>query len=155
VDLLAEQLASQSISRNGRQPVGAPTRRVSAAEERRRQRERDRLLSLLNEDALEEETVEIEVDAPYADGAYEEFGPASPIDLLESFQDFLEGYAQPQRRSRRRVSVREARRILAQQEQDRLIDWDIVIETAIRRVEEAGVVFIDEIDKTINVDGEY
>ena len=58
-------------------------------------------------------------------------------------------------RSRRRVSVREARRILAQQEEDRLIDWDTVIETAVRRVEQAGVVFIDEIDKTINADGEY
>jgi ATP-dependent HslUV protease ATP-binding subunit HslU len=51
--------------------------------------------------------------------------------------------------------VREARRILAQQEEDRLIDWDAVIESAVRRVEETGVVFIDEIDKTINVDGEF
>ena len=55
----------------------------------------------------------------------------------------------------RRVSVREARRILAQQEEDRLVDWDTVIETAVRRVEQAGVVFIDEIDKTINADAEY
>jgi ATP-dependent HslUV protease ATP-binding subunit HslU len=54
-----------------------------------------------------------------------------------------------------RVSVREARRILAQQEEDRLIDWESVIESALRRVENAGVVFIDEIDKTINADGEY
>jgi ATP-dependent HslUV protease ATP-binding subunit HslU len=79
----------------------------------------------------------------------------SPDELYDSFQDFLDGYAPPPRRSRRRVSVREARRILAQQEEDRLVDWDTVIETAVRRVEQAGVVFIDEIDKTINADGEY
>jgi ATP-dependent HslUV protease ATP-binding subunit HslU len=155
VDLLAEQLAAQSASRNGRQMNGQSGRRLSAAEERRRQRERERLLSLLNEEALEEETVEIEVDVPFGDAPYDEAGAITPGELFDSFQDFLEGFAPPPRRSRRRVSVREARRILAQQEQDRLIDWDTVIETAIRRVEEAGVVFIDEIDKTINSDGEY
>src|SRR3954469_19170557 len=144
VDLLAEQLTSQSTARNGRQSNGQPSRRATAAEERRRQRERERLLSLLNDEALEEETVEIDVDIPYADGPYEDGGSISAGEFFDSFQDFLEGYTPPPRRSRRRVKVREARRILAQQEQDRLIDWDTVIETAIRRVEDAGVVFIDE-----------
>ena len=158
VDLLAEQLLAQASEHNGRARVGgngAGARRALAAEERKKQRERERLAALLNEEALEEETVEIELDAPYGDGGYDEFGAMSPDELYDSFQDFLEGYAPPPRRARRRVSVREARRILVQQEADRLIDWDAVIDTAIRRVEEAGVVFIDEIDKTINADGEY
>jgi ATP-dependent HslUV protease ATP-binding subunit HslU len=128
---------------------------VSAAEERRRKREQDRLLALLNEQALEEETVEIEFDPQFADGSYEEFGALSPEELYDSFQDFLDGYMPPPRRSRRKVSVREARRILAQQEEDRLVDWDTVIESAVRRVVVAGVVFIDEIDKTINANGEF
>jgi ATP-dependent HslUV protease ATP-binding subunit HslU len=55
----------------------------------------------------------------------------------------------PRRRVRRRVSVREARRILTQQESYRLVDFDAVVDAAIQRVEEAGVVFLDEIDKTI------
>ena len=158
VDLLTEQLLTGTGNRNGR---GAATtgaqgaKRVSAAEERRRKREQDRLLALLNEEALEEETVEIEVDPQFADSPHEAVGGMSPDELYDSFQDFLDGYAPPPQRSRRRVSVREARRILAQQEEDRLIDWDSVIETAVRRVEQAGVVFIDEIDKTINNDGEY
>jgi ATP-dependent HslUV protease ATP-binding subunit HslU len=158
VDLLAEQLLAQASEHNGRARAagnGTGTRRALAAEERKKQRERERLAALLNEEALEEETVEIELDAPYGDGGYDEFGAMSPDELYDSFQDFLEGYAPPPRRARRRVSVREARRILVQQEADRLIDWDAVIDTAIRRVEEAGVVFIDEIDKTINADGEY
>ena len=50
---------------------------------------------------------------------------------------------------RRRVSVREARRILTQQEANRLVDFDAVVDEAIQRVEDAGVVFLDEIDKTI------
>jgi ATP-dependent HslUV protease ATP-binding subunit HslU len=154
VDLLTEQLLVKAGGRNGR--AGAPhPKPATAADERRRKREQDRLLALLNEDALEEETVEIEVDPQFADNSYEAVGGMSPDELYDSFQDFLDGYAPPPRRSRRRVSVREARRILAQQEEDRLVDWDTVIETAVRRVEQAGVVFIDEIDKTINADGEY
>jgi ATP-dependent HslUV protease ATP-binding subunit HslU len=156
LDILSEQLLSRSRGTNGESalPGTPPFRRATAAEERRREREQARLLTLLNEDALEEETVEIEIDPAYAD-AHDELGFLSPEELYDSFQDFLDGYAPAPRRSRRRVSVREARRILAQQEQDRLIDWDTVFETALRRVEEAGVVFIDEIDKTINTDGEY
>jgi ATP-dependent HslUV protease ATP-binding subunit HslU len=158
VDLLAEQMLAQAEERNGRYatgPGGVAGRRVSAAAERRRERERDRLLALLNEEALEEETIEIEVDPQYADSPFDEFGGLSPEELYDSFHDFLDGYAPAPRRARRRVSVREARRILAQQEEDRLVDWDTVIETAVRRVEQAGVVFIDEIDKTVNADGEF
>jgi ATP-dependent HslUV protease ATP-binding subunit HslU len=154
VDLIAEQLHAQTQNaRSAAQPTAR--RRGTAADERRRAREQDRILALLNDEALEEETVEIDIDPPYADGPLDEFGGLSPEELYDSFQDFLEGYAPQPRRARRRVSVREARRILAQQEEDRLIDWDAVIETAVRRVEQTGVVFIDEIDKTINADGEY
>jgi ATP-dependent HslUV protease ATP-binding subunit HslU len=157
VDLLAEQLMAEAAPRNGRGSavMRAPSGRRTVAEERRRERERERLTALLNEEALEEETVEIDLDPQYADNPYDEFGAMSPDELYDSFQDFLDGFAPPPRRSRRRVSVREARRILVQQEADRLIDWDTVIETAIRRVEDAGVVFIDEIDKTISGEGEY
>jgi ATP-dependent HslUV protease ATP-binding subunit HslU len=154
VDLIAEQLHAQNQNARGAAPPTA-RRRGTAADERRRAREQDRILALLNEEALEEETVEIDLDPQYADGPLDEFGALSPEELYDSFQDFLDGFAPQPRRARRRVSVREARRILAQQEEDRLIDWDSVIETAVRRVEQTGVVFIDEIDKTINADGEY
>lgn len=157
IDLLTDQVVSQGRGQNGSAAAGAmgSSRRAAAAEERRREREHDRLMELLNEEALEEETIELDIDPQYADSGRDDFGPLSPDELYGSFQDFLEGYAPSPRRARRRVTVREARRILAQQEQDRLIDWDRVIETAVRRVEDAGVVFIDEIDKTINADGEY
>src|SRR5687767_9692057 len=73
VDLLTEQLVARSLGRNGRpgSAYGGP-RRPSAAEERRLKREQERLLALLNEEALEEETVEIDVDPQFADGAYDE-----------------------------------------------------------------------------------
>ncbi len=159
IELLTEQLLERKPSRNGRKPAPgaepAPVRQDPAAE-RRLQRERKRLLQLLNDQALEEETVEIEVEADYDEyGPYDEFGGMSPDDLYETFHDFLDGYAPPPRRARRRVSVREARRILTQQEADRLVDFDAVVEAAMQRVEEAAVVFLDEIDKTVGGNGEY
>jgi ATP-dependent HslUV protease ATP-binding subunit HslU len=45
------------------------------------------------------------------------------------------------------VSVREARRILTQEEAHKLIDFDTVVETALQRTQEHGVVFLDELDK--------
>jgi ATP-dependent HslUV protease ATP-binding subunit HslU len=162
VDLLTEQLLEQANAKpsrrsspNGTTPAET-TPRQEAARQRRLQRERQRLLDLLNREALEEETVEIEVESGYDDyAAYDEFGGMSPDDLYDTFHEFLDGYMPPPRRSRRRVSVREARRILTQQEADRLVDFDAVVEAAMRRVEESAVVFIDEIDKTISNNGDY
>ncbi len=129
---------------------------ADATAERRRKRERKRLLALLDTQAIEEETVEIELE----DDGYEESNPIdvfngmSQDDFQDTFADFLDGFL-PRRPMRRKVSVREARRILTQQEANRLVDFDSVIETAVRRVEDAAVVFIDELDKTISSDGEY
>jgi len=53
----------------------------------------------------------------------------------------------PQKKKRRKVKVREARRILAQEEAQKMIDMDEVISGAIRRVENSGIIFLDEIDK--------
>jgi ATP-dependent HslUV protease ATP-binding subunit HslU len=156
IDMISEQLLSQSRGPgSGGYANGPGARRATVAEERRREREQDRLMALLNGDELEDETVEIELDPQYADLMYDDASGFSPNDLYDSFQDFMQGNPPMPRRARKRVSVREARRILAQQEQDRLIDWDAVFEAAVHRVENDGVVFIDEIDKTITMDGEY
>ncbi|MBA3643281.1 MAG: ATP-dependent protease ATPase subunit HslU [Chloroflexia bacterium] len=160
VDLLTEQLVVAKKPRNGRKAVpvddDAAVQRQEAAVERKLQRERKKLLQLLNEQALEEETVEIEIQTEFDDeNGLAEFGGLNPDDLYETFHDFLDGFAPPPRRARRRVSVREARRILTQQEAHRLVDFDAVVEAAMQRVEESAVVFLDEIDKTISPNGDY
>ena len=158
-DLLAEQLIQKKPTKNGRRHAveqvsaedAAALQRQQLAAERRLQRERKKLLELLNQQALEEETVEIEIDdeGSYAPGDGDGDGGWSPDEFQDAFQEFLDGFM-PRRRVRRRVSVREARRILTQQEAYRLVDFDAVVDAAIQRVEEAGVVFLDEIDKTIS-----
>ncbi|MCL6558228.1 MAG: HslU--HslV peptidase ATPase subunit, partial [Firmicutes bacterium] len=57
------------------------------------------------------------------------------------------------RKKKRRVTVQEARRILAQQEANKLIDMEEVTSEAIRRAEEHGIIFIDEIDKVAGREG--
>jgi ATP-dependent HslUV protease ATP-binding subunit HslU len=165
IQLTEKQQQQPKPSRNGRHAAAekgdpedaAALERQELVSQRRRARERKRLLQLLDQQALEEETVEIEVDD---DGMADDYGPLdfvagmTPEDLHDTFQDFLDGYV-PRRPIRRRVSVREARRILTQQEANRLVDFDAVVEAAIARVEDAAVVFLDELDKTIAADGDY
>lgn len=126
-----------------------------AAEEKRarkRRREQKRLLELLRQDAIEDETVEIELDPDFEyedNGAWGAAPPDAFEEMQESLADLLDGLM-PRRPMRRRLPVREARRLLAQQEAHRLVDVDAVIDEAINRVEQAAVVFIDEIDKTVS-----
>lgn len=94
---------------------------------------------------LENEVVTVEV---------EEQQP-SMFDLLQgsgmeqmgmNMQDALSGLM-PKKRKKRKVSVKEARKILTNEEASKLIDMDEVAQEAIYRAEESGIIFIDEIDK--------
>jgi ATP-dependent HslUV protease ATP-binding subunit HslU len=110
----------------------------------RRRRTREKLRAQLQAGGLEGHTIEVELAER-----------AVPLHVLSTtgldqmgpeFERFLERIMPPRTR-RRRTSVREALEMLTQQEIDRLIDQETLHQTAIRRCEETGVVFIDEIDK--------
>jgi ATP-dependent HslUV protease ATP-binding subunit HslU len=61
----------------------------------------------------------------------------------------------PQKKKRRRIKVPEALEILSEEETQRLVDMEKVTKTAIERVEQAGIVFLDEIDKIVGSDGTH
>jgi ATP-dependent HslUV protease ATP-binding subunit HslU len=166
VERLAEIVADQSLQqrprRNSRKNghdgelLPADMEHEAVLEERRRRREQKRVRQLLDQEALEDETVEIEVAPEDEMDDYPTFdliAGVSPDEMQDTMFEFLEGLM-PRRRARRKVSVREARRILAQQEANRMVDFDALVELAIKRVEDAAVVFIDEIDKTISGNGD-
>jgi len=71
-----------------------------------------------------------------------------------NFQDLL-GNIFPPRMKRRKLKVKEARKVLEQEEAQKLIDMDEVAQEAIRRAEETGIVFIDEIDKIVSKGSTY
>ncbi|MBX5476149.1 MAG: ATP-dependent protease ATPase subunit HslU [Clostridia bacterium] len=112
---------------------------------RARQEERARLRQRLAAGELEGEIVEIEVEDAstpmlevFTGQGIEELG----VNLKDMFGNLL-----PTRRKKRRVTVAEARRLLAAEEAQKLIDHDQAVAEAIRRVEQDGIVFLDEIDK--------
>jgi ATP-dependent HslUV protease ATP-binding subunit HslU len=119
----------------------------------RRTRTRDKLRKLLVDGKLEERELEIEVtQSPSIDGMMIPMGGGEGMDynFTEMLQDML-----PKKKKRRTVSVAEARRILLQDELDKLVDMDEVVNEALYRAEEMGIVFLDEIDKVAGERGTH
>ena len=119
----------------------------------RRQRTREQLRTLLRDGELEEREVEVEVtQSPAIDGMMVPMGGMEGMDynVSEMLQEML-----PKRTKRRTVTVAEARRILIQDELDRLVDMDEVVNEALIRAEDMGMIFLDEIDKIAGDRGGY
>jgi len=112
----------------------------------RRQRTREKLRTLLKDAKLEEREVEIDVQQHGIPTM--EFMPFQPgmegadVNFTEMLQDML-----PKRTKKRVVRISEARRILIDEELRKLVDMDDVVNESLDRVENHGIIFIDELDK--------
>lgn len=102
---------------------------------------RQEIMGLLNAGKLDDITVEIEVDDTPMMGM-EIAGIGGDL----SFNDMF-GAIFPKKRKKRKVKVSEAKKILEQEEADKLIDMDEVTKEAVERAEQDGIIFLDEIDK--------
>ncbi|MGQ0714183.1 MAG: ATP-dependent protease ATPase subunit HslU [Gemmatimonadaceae bacterium] len=114
------------------------------AKERYR-RTREKLKQLLLDGQLEGREVEIEVTQS-AGPMFDMMVPQGAPEGMENFSDMLQDML-PKRKKKRTMKVSEARRILLQQEFDKLIDQEDVTSDALARVEKLGIIFLDEIDK--------
>lgn len=124
--------------------------RSATAQRAYMKRRRSRVARQLADQELEERVIEIEIEGEEVYGSVLEFASGmGSDDIHEQFQEFMNNVNLSRKRSRR-LPVREARRVLIEQEANKLIDFDEVIDTALRRVEDSGVVFIDEIDKLVS-----
>ena len=153
LDLLLPALnPDQTEETNGEGPhifVAGPAG-VSEEEEEgiqdRRQRSREKLRQLLIDGKLDEREIEVEVNqSANIEGMMIPMGGAGD-GLDHSFTEMLQDML-PKRTKSRVVTVAEARRILIQDELDKLVDMDEVVNEALYRAEEMGIVFLDEIDK--------
>ncbi len=111
---------------------------------------REKLRTMLREGKLEDRLVEVEVSQRLAP-VVEIFSSAGLEELEFNFKEMLGNLFQG-RNKQRRVKVSEARDILFQEESGRLIDMDRVMEEARRKVEQHGIIFLDEIDKIVGRD---
>ena len=110
----------------------------------RRRRSREKLRTQLRSGDLEDRVVEFTVE-----------GKTSPVGFMATMgmdqmdpdtQSFLERLI-PSQPKHRQLSIRDARKILLEEQSDKLIDRDKVTEMALRRTENGGIIFLDEIDK--------
>ena len=111
---------------------------------------REKLRSMLRAGRLEDRYVELELSQRVAP-VVEIFSAAGMEELDFNFREMV-GNLFPARTKQRRVKVSEARELLLQEESSRLIDMDRVLEEARRKVEQNGIIFLDEIDKIVGRD---
>ncbi len=105
----------------------------------------EKLRAQLREGKLDERMVELETQQA-AMPLVEVLGGQGLEEVGLQLKDMLSNLV-PGRTKRRRVRVAEARRLLVQEEAQKLVDMDEVVTQAVRRVEDSGIVFLDEIDK--------
>ena len=132
-------------------PAGSVTAEQDAARERHK-RTREKLKQLLLDGQLEQREVEVEV-TQQAPQMMEVAGQPGAPDAMGNLGEMLADLI-PRRKKKRTVTVAEARRILLDEEYDKLINHDDVVADAMERVEKLGIIFLDEIDKIAGAKGE-
>jgi ATP-dependent HslUV protease ATP-binding subunit HslU len=135
-----------------------PTRSIASDEDPAAVRDqqnqtRERLRDQLRAGRLDSRVVEIDVREK-AFPSFEIIAGSSVEEVDINLKDMLPGFFQGKTK-KRRMKVPEALDYLAQEEQQKLIDMDSVARTAVERVEQAGIIFIDEIDKIAGREGSH
>jgi ATP-dependent HslUV protease ATP-binding subunit HslU len=112
--------------------------------------ERNKVVQQLEKGELEDQLVELEIEEQvssmldmFAGMGADQMG----MNMQEMFSNIM-----PKKKKKRRLPVREAREILIQEEGQKLIDMDQVVQEALDRVEQSGIIFLDEIDKIAGKD---
>ena len=127
---------------------GQPSAQVGTAsseDDVLRTRTREKFRKKLRDGDLDEREIEIEVASDQSP-MLQVFGPMGMEEMGVNIQDLF-GNLGGKKSKKRRVPVEEAREILTQVEAQKLIDMDKVTKQALERVQQSGIVFIDEIDK--------
>ena len=122
-------------------------------EDEDQQTTRERLRRLLKSGKLDERYVEVEVTdrtIPIVEIFSASGMEEMDINIKEMFSGLL-----PKKKKQKKVKVPEALGLLVQEEAQRLIDMDSVIKQAIERVEQSGIIFIDELDKVAGRESTY
>ncbi|NOY52532.1 MAG: ATP-dependent protease ATPase subunit HslU [Deltaproteobacteria bacterium] len=145
LDLLLPPLQRSGATSDGRIEVTGDMN-----EEEQQGKTREKLREKLRAGKLDSRMVDIEQSESAGSPMVEIFTGSG----MEEFniKDMLGNFF-PKRKKQRRTTIAEARRILEEEEAQRLVDMEKVKEEALRRVENSGMVFIDEIDKVAGREG--
>ena len=138
------QHEESNVSVSGPIVLGEPVTELHNTEENNRTRERFR--DMLRDGKLEDKFVDIEVAARVG-GMMQIFSGSGMDEMAINLQDAIGAMSGGKKTKSRRVRVQEAREILIAEEEDGMIDHEKVIQEALLRAQESGIIVIDEIDK--------
>lgn len=110
------------------------------------ERTRDRFRDKLKNGDLEDRKIEIEVNSKKTP-MMQVFGPQGMEEMGVNLQDMLGNLTKGGKKSKRTLPIKEARELMIETESERLIDHEAAVQEALERVQNQGIVFIDEIDK--------
>jgi len=117
------------------------------AAETTNERTRDKFMDALRDGKLEDKIIEVEMRHPGDNlPMMQIMGPLSMEDFGINLQEML-GPMMPHKTKRRKMTIAKAREAIAQEEAEKLIDNESAVREAIERVENYGIIFLDEIDK--------
>jgi ATP-dependent HslUV protease ATP-binding subunit HslU len=127
-------------------PPGAPAAPAAAVGQAPGAETREKLRRMLRQGAFDDRDIDVELDEGAGTPTMSIFTPQGVEEMGVQFKDLLGGLM-PRQTRRRRMKVSAARDAIAAEEAARLVDMDRVREIAVERVEQTGIVFIDELDK--------
>jgi ATP-dependent HslUV protease ATP-binding subunit HslU len=122
-----------------------------AEAEQEHQTTREKFRERLRAGKLDERILEVDVPSD-SSPIMQVFGPVGVEEMGMNLQDLF-GNLMPKKYKKRKMSVSEAKEVLAQEEAQKLIDHDAAVREAIERVQNTGIIFIDEIDKVAGEKG--
>ena len=131
------------------QPLGF-TAQTAEQEKEDNFKTRERFRDMLHDGQLDQRIIEIDISGDNFP-VMQVLGPIGLEDMGINLQDMF-GNLMPKKMKKRKMTIAEAKVALTQEEANKLIDMDSVVKEAIRRVEEFGIVFLDEIDKIAGSD---
>lgn len=114
-------------------------------EEYQNQKTREWMKVKLKNGELDDKLIEFDTQTPATIGM-QVLGPFGMDDMGINIQEIM-GSLMPKKKKKRKTTIKEARQFMAQEEAQKLIDMEAVQKEAIERVENSGIIFIDEIDK--------
>jgi ATP-dependent HslUV protease ATP-binding subunit HslU len=119
---------------------------VPVNEQELNERTRERFREKIRNGELEDRKIDIDVKQPSSGGVGMIGGGMMDESSMINIQEML-GNMMPKKNKKRKVTIADARKLLIEEESHKLIDMDEVKEEAIRKAEDTGIIFIDEIDK--------
>jgi len=149
-NILAEERILDILIPPVKKPIANPNENADEEQEEtnneslQNEKTREWMREKLKSGSMDEKMIEFDINAPQI--GVQVMGPMGMDDMGMNIQEIVSSMM-PKKKKKRKTTIDNARKLISQEEAQKLIDMDAVQTEAIRRVQETGMVFIDEIDK--------